>query len=42
MYWVTVFPHGSRLVLIEAGGPHHRFEPHEPEVERAIADVRLR
>lgn len=40
-YWVTVFVTADRIVLVEAGGKRDIFEEAQPEVEQAVATVRL-
>jgi hypothetical protein len=40
-YWVALFPVGTRLYLVEAGGRRDRFERARSEVERAIASLKI-
>lgn len=40
-YWVTVFVHGDRVTVVEAGGRRDVFDEQIDSVRRAIASVRL-
>ncbi len=40
-YWATVFVHGGRVFLVEAGGDAELFDQHVQEVEEAVLSVDL-
>jgi len=40
-YWATIFVHGDRVYLVEAGGDAEFFDPQVADVEEAVLSVDL-